>query len=250
MRSASGATRNPTSFPTVASAWSTAPSSSRPRATGPRRSRTIESACRRLTDPPHPALGLAYYQEAELHRLTGAVRRGRDRVPAGEPPRPSADAGTGAARTRSRRRERGGGDDPPRARGGRQPAGATGVAGRGRRHPARRGRRRRRPRRRRRTRRDRRRLVVGGAPGDGRAGQSALRCWARATRPARSTQLRAAAAAWHRCACHTKARAPRSCSGWRAPRSATGPRPRSSSTAHTTRSPSSARVPISSAWLG
>ncbi len=33
---------------------------------------TIESASRRLTDPPHPALGLAYYQEAELHRLTGA----------------------------------------------------------------------------------------------------------------------------------------------------------------------------------
>ena len=34
---------------------------------------TIESACRRLTDPPHPALGLAYYQAAELHRLTGAL---------------------------------------------------------------------------------------------------------------------------------------------------------------------------------
>ena len=33
---------------------------------------TIESARRRLTDPPHPALGLAYYHEAELHRLTGA----------------------------------------------------------------------------------------------------------------------------------------------------------------------------------
>jgi tetratricopeptide (TPR) repeat protein len=31
-----------------------------------------EAACRRLTDPPHPALGLAYYQEAELHRLVGA----------------------------------------------------------------------------------------------------------------------------------------------------------------------------------
>ncbi len=31
-----------------------------------------ESACRYLTDPPHPALGLAYYQEAELHRLVGA----------------------------------------------------------------------------------------------------------------------------------------------------------------------------------
>jgi DNA-binding CsgD family transcriptional regulator len=33
---------------------------------------TIESARRRLTDPPHPALGMAHYQAAELHRLTGA----------------------------------------------------------------------------------------------------------------------------------------------------------------------------------
>jgi len=33
---------------------------------------TVESACQCLTDPPHPALGLAYYQAAELHRLTGA----------------------------------------------------------------------------------------------------------------------------------------------------------------------------------
>ena len=31
-----------------------------------------ESACRRLVDPPHPALGLACYQQAELHRLVGA----------------------------------------------------------------------------------------------------------------------------------------------------------------------------------
>lgn len=31
-----------------------------------------EDACARLVDPPHPALGAAYYQEAELHRLTGA----------------------------------------------------------------------------------------------------------------------------------------------------------------------------------
>ena len=30
-----------------------------------------ESACRRLRDPPHPALGLAYYQQADLHRLVG-----------------------------------------------------------------------------------------------------------------------------------------------------------------------------------
>ena len=33
---------------------------------------TIEAAVRRLSDPPHPALGLAWYQEGELHRLVGA----------------------------------------------------------------------------------------------------------------------------------------------------------------------------------
>lgn len=33
---------------------------------------TAALACQRLTDPPHPALGLAYYQQAELHRLLGA----------------------------------------------------------------------------------------------------------------------------------------------------------------------------------
>ena len=33
---------------------------------------TAEAACQRLTEPPHPALGLAYYQRAELHRLMGA----------------------------------------------------------------------------------------------------------------------------------------------------------------------------------
>jgi DNA-binding NarL/FixJ family response regulator len=32
---------------------------------------TVADACRHLTDPPHPALGLAHYQEAELHRLVG-----------------------------------------------------------------------------------------------------------------------------------------------------------------------------------
>jgi DNA-binding CsgD family transcriptional regulator len=53
---------------------------------------TAEAACRRLTDPPHPALGLAYYQQAELHRLVGAFdeaeaayrqasRYGQDPVP-------------------------------------------------------------------------------------------------------------------------------------------------------------------------
>ena len=33
---------------------------------------TADAACRRLTDPPHPALGLAPYQQGELHRLRGA----------------------------------------------------------------------------------------------------------------------------------------------------------------------------------
>ncbi|HEX2275446.1 MAG TPA: LuxR C-terminal-related transcriptional regulator [Acidimicrobiales bacterium] len=33
---------------------------------------TVRAACRQLTEPPHPALGLAHYQEAELHRLVGA----------------------------------------------------------------------------------------------------------------------------------------------------------------------------------
>ena len=32
---------------------------------------SVEAARRRLADPPHPALGLAYYQEGELHRLIG-----------------------------------------------------------------------------------------------------------------------------------------------------------------------------------
>lgn len=51
-----------------------------------------EDACERLVDPAHPALGAAYYQEAELHRLTGAFaqaaseyrqasRNGRDPMP-------------------------------------------------------------------------------------------------------------------------------------------------------------------------
>lgn len=53
---------------------------------------TADAACRRLEDPPHPALGLAHYQEGELHRLRGASaaaesayrrasRHGHDPVP-------------------------------------------------------------------------------------------------------------------------------------------------------------------------
>lgn len=36
---------------------------------------TAEAACRHLADPPHPALGLARYQEGELHRLLGDFAR-------------------------------------------------------------------------------------------------------------------------------------------------------------------------------
>ena len=36
---------------------------------------TAEEARRRLADPPHPALGLARYQQGELHRLRGEVDR-------------------------------------------------------------------------------------------------------------------------------------------------------------------------------
>ena len=53
---------------------------------------TAEEARRRLADPPHPALGLARYQQGELHRLRGDVDRataayrdasrlGRDPIP-------------------------------------------------------------------------------------------------------------------------------------------------------------------------
>jgi tetratricopeptide (TPR) repeat protein len=53
---------------------------------------TAQSACVRLADPPHPALGLAHYQQGELQRLLGdferaeehyrqAGRNGRDPMP-------------------------------------------------------------------------------------------------------------------------------------------------------------------------
>ena len=34
----------------------------------------VERAQQRLSDPPHPAVGLAHYQLAELHRLRGNTR--------------------------------------------------------------------------------------------------------------------------------------------------------------------------------
>lgn len=36
---------------------------------------SVESACRHLADPLHPALGLACYQEGELNRLVGKSER-------------------------------------------------------------------------------------------------------------------------------------------------------------------------------
>ena len=40
--------------------------------------RCAGDACRRLSDPPHPALGMAHYQHAELHRLLGAFDEAAD----------------------------------------------------------------------------------------------------------------------------------------------------------------------------
>ena len=41
------------------------------RGSGPEALAEAERACRRLADPAHPALGLAFYQQGELHRLRG-----------------------------------------------------------------------------------------------------------------------------------------------------------------------------------
>lgn len=79
----------------------------------PDASTTVASACRRLSDPPQPALGLAYYQEGELHRLVGAFdeseaayrrasRHGHDPVP-GVPLLQLARGDTDAAMTTIRR---------------------------------------------------------------------------------------------------------------------------------------------------
>jgi len=55
-------------------------------------STTVRSACERLADPPHPALGLACYQEAELLRLRGDLDAAADAYArasrAGQPPMP------------------------------------------------------------------------------------------------------------------------------------------------------------------
>ncbi|MDH5238271.1 MAG: response regulator transcription factor, partial [Acidimicrobiia bacterium] len=44
----------------------------------PEAAAAIALACDRLSDPPHPALGLAYYQQAELLRMLGSVEAAAD----------------------------------------------------------------------------------------------------------------------------------------------------------------------------
>ncbi len=70
---AAGARPSPTWCPTAASASCTGRRCSRPTAAGRTRSARCERARRRLSDPPHPALGLALYQRGELHRLRGEL---------------------------------------------------------------------------------------------------------------------------------------------------------------------------------
>ena len=89
---------------------------------------TAEEARRRLADPPHPALGLARYQQGELHRLLGDAERAadayRDASRLGRDPMP----GMALARARTRPAGRGVGVDPTGAAGGPDGDGATGVA--------------------------------------------------------------------------------------------------------------------------
>ena len=132
-------------------------------------STTVASACQRLTDPPHPALGLAHYQGAELHRCS--VRSTRQKSSIDRPavagisrcqdwPCSSWPAGMS-----TRRRPPFAGPSPrPRLAGTTSPAGGGGrhlPGGRGRRWFA---------QRRQRARRHRRPLGVGGARGDGNPG--------------------------------------------------------------------------------
>ena len=158
---------------------------------------SAEAACRRLTDPPHPALGLAHYQEGELHRLVGAFEQAevdyRQASRHGYDPVPGLALLQLGARRRQRRRR----GDPARAARGAGPAWATGAAGRRSRHPLRRRRAGRGPLGRRRTGGDRRRVgVEWRARRDGRARAPEPCSSARAIPQRALPQLRAAATTW------------------------------------------------------
>ena len=108
-----GVTASPTSFPTGASASSTGPSCSRRLATGPRRRRPLTRACRRLADPPHPALGLAHYQQGELHRLRGAFDEAEAAYRLGKPCRATSRSPAWPSLAARPRRRWGCGDNHP-----------------------------------------------------------------------------------------------------------------------------------------
>ena len=192
---------------------------------------TAEAACRRLTDPPHPALGLAHYQEGELHRLVGAFeqaeldyrrasRHGYDPLPGLALLQLARGDGATAAAAIQRARLR-----SPRSEG------ATGTAGRRGRHPLRRGRPVRGPIGRRRAgddrRRSRRRRVLGAMA----AHANRVRAHrARATPPRRCPSCGPRRRRGRPCASRTKRPGPAIQVGWRASRSATAPLRSSSST--------------------
>ena len=78
-----------------------------------------QRACERLSEPPgQPAVGAAFYQQAELHRLRGEFAEGRGGLPPGQPVGTAAAARPGAAAAGpGSGRRRGGGDPPRRGRG-------------------------------------------------------------------------------------------------------------------------------------
>ena len=149
---------------------------------------TAEAACRRLNDPPHPALGLANYQEGELHRLIGAFeqadhdyrlasRHGYDPVPGFALLQLARGDGTAAAAGIQRAFARGA-----------RPVRPTGTSGRRSRHSLLHRRRVGGPHGRRRTAGAGRHGVIGGARRDGRARD-------RESSPERGRSRRGAAAA-------------------------------------------------------
>ena len=75
-----------------------------------------QRACERLRPRAQPAVGAAFYQRAELHRLLRRVRAGRGGVPPGQPvgTRAAARPGAAAAGAGAGRCRRGG--DPSRGR--------------------------------------------------------------------------------------------------------------------------------------
>ena len=98
---------------------------------------TVVAACDRLAEPPHPALGLARYQEAELHRLRGAYDDAAVAYAQASAHGPGPDAWPGVARTRAGRRRRRRRRNSPGARVGDDELPAAQAARCRGRHPAR-----------------------------------------------------------------------------------------------------------------